>query len=103
MVYTTRAWLHGLLAAFIGAFASSAGAILVAPDRFNLTSVLGLRNVALSSIISGFVAAMAYLKQSPLPPLDQKVTEEKTSTLQVSGGAVTASQSTVTTTETAAK
>lgn len=69
MTPNTKIWLHGLGAAFIGAAASSIGPMLVAPDRFNLTSVAGLRSVALASIISGVVSAAAYLKTSPLPPL----------------------------------
>lgn len=69
MTDNTKVWLHGLLAAFIGATASSIGPMLVAPDRFNLTSGAGVRSVFLASIISGIVAAAAFLKQSPLPPL----------------------------------
>jgi hypothetical protein len=74
MTTPTRVWLHGLGAAFIGASASSVGAILVAPDRFNLTTMSGLRNVILSSGLSGLSAAALYLKSSPLPPLETKTT-----------------------------
>ena len=70
MTANTKAWLHGLGAAFIGAAASSLGAILVAPDRFNLTSLSGCRNVILASGLSGLSAATFYLKSSPLPALE---------------------------------
>lgn len=72
MTQNTKAWIHGLVAAFIGATANSVGAMLVAPDRFNLTSATGLRDVALSSLIAGVLAVSFYLKQSPLPPIDDK-------------------------------
>ena len=74
MTTNTIAWLHGLGAAFIGTAASSLGAILVAPDRFNLTTLSGLRNVVLASGLSGLSAAALYLKSSPLPPLDTTTT-----------------------------
>jgi hypothetical protein len=69
MTANTRAWLHGLGAAFVGSSASSLGAILVAPNEFNLTTLHGVRNVILSSGLSGISAAALYLKSSPLPPL----------------------------------
>lgn len=69
MTDTTKVWLHGLGAAFVGAAASAIGPMLIAPDRFNLTSLAGLRSVFLASLISGGVAAAAFLRQSPLPPL----------------------------------
>lgn len=75
MTPTTKAWLHGLGAAFIGSAASSLGSMLVAPAQFNLTSLVGFRNVVLSSLISGALAATLYLKSSPLPPLNQTVEE----------------------------
>ena len=74
MTTNTIAWLHGLGAAFIGTAASSLGAILVAPDRFNLTTLSGLRNVVLASGLAGLSAAALYLKSSPLPALDTTTT-----------------------------
>jgi hypothetical protein len=74
----TKVWMHGLGAAFIGAAASSLGAIMVAPDRFNLNSLMGLRNVVLASVFSGVSSAAAYLKASPLPPLNQVVEDKHT-------------------------
>lgn len=69
MTDTTRAWLHGLGAAAIGSSASSVATILVAPDRFNLTSLKGTADVFLVALVAGVVNAAAYLAKSPLPPL----------------------------------
>lgn len=68
-------WLHGLVAAFIGGGASavSAGfsATLVDPKDFNLSSGLAHMSVLMGTTfaVSGVLSAMAYLKQSPLPPV----------------------------------
>ena len=82
-----KMWLHGLVAAFIGggAGAVSAGfsAAVLAPDQFNLsTGILPmLKLMVLTFIVSGIVAAMAYLKQSPVPDnwngVDRRGTLEK--------------------------
>jgi hypothetical protein len=79
--------MHGLGAAFIGAAASSLGAIMVAPDRFNLNTLSGVRNVVMASIFSGISSAAAYLKASPLPPLTQTVEDKHT---EISDGATKA-------------
>jgi hypothetical protein len=65
----TRIWLHGLGAAAIGSSASSIATILVAPDRFNLTSLSGTGHVFMVAVVAGVVNAAAYLAKSPLPPL----------------------------------
>lgn len=69
MTNNTRIWLHGLGAAAIGSSASSVATILVAPDRFNLTSLIGFGHVCMVAIVAGMVNAAAYLAKSPLPPL----------------------------------
>lgn len=69
MTDTTRVWLHGLGAAAIGSSASSVATILVAPDRFNLTSLSGTGHVLMVAAVAGMVNAAAYLAKSPLPPL----------------------------------
>jgi hypothetical protein len=58
-------WLKGLASAVIGAAANSVTVIIVAPETFNLTE--GLPKVGAVALVSGFVAAANYLKQSPLP------------------------------------
>jgi len=95
----TRAWLHGLGAAFIGTAASSLGAILVAPNDFNLTTMHGMRNVVLASGLSGITAAAAYLKSSPLPPL--QITTVVDNPKIASDGTATASKITTETHESA--
>ncbi len=66
-------WLLGLVAAFIGggAGALSAGfsAAALDPEHFNLAGGLSqtIELMGITFLISGVVAAAAYLKQSPVP------------------------------------
>lgn len=62
-------WIHGLISALIGGCATSISTIVVAPDQFNLDG--GLANVGKVALVSGIVAAAMYLKQSPLPPIEE--------------------------------
>lgn len=69
-----RSWAHGLIASFIGGGASavSAGfsAGIVDPDHFGLTAMHHkdlFDLMGTTFVISGVLAASAYLKQSPLP------------------------------------
>ena len=72
----SRKWLHGFFAAIIGGGAGAVtgafGATAIAPDKFNLSGEFGnfLKLAALTFIINGFMSAMFYLRQSPLPPED---------------------------------
>jgi hypothetical protein len=83
MTQNTRLWLHGLGAAFIGGGATSLSTVLVAPDRFNMTSLSGFEHLLTVAIVAGIVSAAGYLKQSPLPSLqiEQKTTEKADSTV----------------------
>ena len=70
---TINLWLRGLAAAFIGGGASAvSGAVALNindPKDFNTTNPDKMFHVAATMfLISGFMAVMAYLKQSPLPP-----------------------------------
>jgi len=69
MSNSTRLWLHGLGAAFIGGGATSLSTVLVAPDRFNMTSLSGFGHLVVVAIVAGIVSAAGYLKQSPLPTM----------------------------------
>lgn len=64
----TKIWLHGLFAAFISTFASSAGGFLMLPTVFNFTHN-GLINMAKVSALPAMIAVFGYLKASPLPTL----------------------------------
>ncbi len=68
-----RVWAHGLLSAFIGGGAStfSADQGISLAQRFNVQGVesLTLTELGVVFLSSGFVSAMMYLKQSPLPPI----------------------------------
>jgi hypothetical protein len=62
----TKAWLHGLFAAAISAFSTSASGILMLPTVFNFSHD-GLINMLKVSGGPALFAAFTYLKQSPLP------------------------------------
>jgi len=78
-------WLHGLAAAFISAFATSAMGVLVMPDVFSFTKV-GFLNMAKLSAIPALVNVCAYLKTSPVPALSTTVTTTNTETVEVKKG-----------------
>ena len=63
----TNAWLHGLLSAFIGSFASSAIVILTAPGTFNIYTLAGWGHIGVVALVGGIATVLTYLKQSPLP------------------------------------
>lgn len=69
---TWKHWLHGLLAAFIGggsgAVTAGFSATLIDPEHFNLAHGLGhtLELMGTVFVVSGTLAAFAYLKKSPL-------------------------------------
>lgn len=69
MTDNTKVWLHGLGAAAIGASGSSVATVLVAPDKFNLTSWAGFGHLIIVSLAAGVINAGAYLAKSPLPAL----------------------------------
>lgn len=62
----TRVWLHGLIAAFISAFSTSASGAIALPTVFNF-SHNGLVNMVKLSIVPAMIAVFGYLKTSPLP------------------------------------
>jgi hypothetical protein len=63
----TRAWLHGLFAVSISAFATSASGIIMLPTVFNFTHN-GLLNMVKVAGAPALFSAFTYLKASPLPP-----------------------------------
>ena len=73
MTMTTRTWLHGLGAAFIGGGASAVtGAFtagVIAPQSFNMGDQLGnsVKLMVTAFCFNGLITTFAYLKQSPLP------------------------------------
>jgi hypothetical protein len=66
----TRVWLHGLFAAFISTFATSASGFITLPTVFNFTHD-GMINMVKLATVPALGAAFFYLKASPLPPLMQ--------------------------------
>jgi hypothetical protein len=67
-------WSYGLGAAFIGggagAVTATVTASLIAPDQFNLSNQLShfIELASVTFFVNGFLNAMNFLKQSPLPP-----------------------------------
>ena len=76
MDQSTRMWVHGIIAAFVGGGASAITATfssaVIAPSQFNLSSSGGIHHVAelvaLTFLVNGGLAVALYLKQSPVPP-----------------------------------
>ena len=73
MSSTTKAWLHGLVAAAVSTFATAGGAALTMPDIFNFSKP-GLANLAKIVVVPVITTVFGYLKQSPLPSSTQTVT-----------------------------
>lgn len=91
----TKIWLHGLFAAFISTFATSASGFIALPTVFNFTHN-GIINMVKLSAIPAMVAVFGYLKTSPLPALIQP---GDTATVQnptiLSDGTITGSSATL--------
>lgn len=73
LAYVVRSWLRGLIAAFIGGGASAvSGGIALGFDDgkdFNIQQPGHLLRIMGSMfVVSGVISAVAYLKQSPIPP-----------------------------------
>lgn len=64
-----KIWLHGLFAAFIGGAATAVSCLVVEPATFNFAA--GLSSTLKVAAVSGLISAAAYLKQSPLPPIEE--------------------------------
>lgn len=98
-------WLHGLVGAFIGggagAVSSGFGAVMVDPSHFNLAAGLGhtLKLMLVVALVNGVVTMAAYLKQSPVPPLETTKTVETVSAVAVEGQPNVVKASTTVTTE----
>jgi len=82
-----KVWLYGLVAGIIGGAATAAASFM----SLNAASTVGLNVKPLDLeqlgwvlLISGLVNAFSYLKQSPLPPL-----EEVTTTVTVQSTSIT--------------
>lgn len=72
---SVEVWLYGALSTFIGGGSSSAAAIVIDPQKFNIHE--GLKNIASMFVASGLISLLFYLKQSPLPKLPTKESNEK--------------------------
>ena len=100
MTENTKVWLHGLGAAFIGASSTSLSTILVAPDRFNMTTISGAWHLLVVALVSGAVAAAGYLSKSPLPALAPVLGPGDTATIKnpqiATDGTVTGTSATLT-------
>ena len=62
-------WLKSILALFIGGFAGALADLLtsvLSSENFNF-DLVSLQRMALVALLTGAVAVLGYLKQSPLP------------------------------------
>jgi hypothetical protein len=66
-------WAYGLFAGIIGGAANTISAMLVDPVAFNFNDMPKLGKLALAGAV---ISAVLYLKQSPLPPLEQDEEEK---------------------------
>lgn len=72
-----EAWAWGLASGFIGGGASavtaSFSAAAITPEQYNLKAGLShfVELFIVTFFVSGILSAMAYLRQSPLPPLPE--------------------------------
>ncbi len=89
---STRAWIHGLGAAFIGAVAATLTTTLSAPGQFNFTTLQGLQHIALSAFVAGVGSSAAYLMKSPLP---SAMTATETQSVETPDGTTKTATSTV--------
>jgi hypothetical protein len=65
-------WAHGLFAAIIIAAANTGGAVLTS---FGTGSPINWHQLLVSMGISALIAAFFYLKQSPLPDIEETVVD----------------------------
>lgn len=68
-----RVWLHGLIAAFVSAFATGASGVIGLPTVFTFDKV-GLINMIKLATVPAMLAVFAYLKSSPVPALSLTAT-----------------------------
>lgn len=82
---TWQTWIRGLVAAVITGVANAFLASVVSPETFNTTPE-GLKKLGIMLALSGALGMATYLKQSPIPPIEEsKTVETKTTTTSVSG------------------
>jgi hypothetical protein len=63
-------WVHGLISAFIGGAVTAVADI--GSDLILEGSVtLNVKKLGLKALVGGGLLAIAYLKQSPLPPIEE--------------------------------
>ena len=63
-------WLHSLVATVISAAAGAVPVMIVDPEHFNIST--GWRDLLAVMVVSGGIALAAYLKEHPVPPLDEE-------------------------------
>ena len=61
-------WVEGLIGAVIGGTANAVAAMIADPSVFNLDT--GLPKLGKFMLVSGVFSASLYLRQRPLPPLE---------------------------------
>jgi len=91
MTIQTKRWLHGLMAAFVGGFASFIETSLilpaVAPESFNFGPNLfrTVFTIVLFGALAGAKLAFAYLAKSPTPPDEDAAAPAKANEAKAGG------------------
>lgn len=72
-------WIRGLAAAVITGVSNAFLASVVSPETFNTTPE-GLKKLGIMLALSGAIGMATYLKQSPIPAVEETKTVETTKT-----------------------
>jgi hypothetical protein len=88
MTQSTDVWLRGLISAAIsggaGAASGAIGGMVIAPNELNMVHPLKLTEMMLGAFaITGTIAVMNYLKQSPLPAASVTTTVTQSASVTV--------------------
>lgn len=69
--HSTEVWLRGLIAAAINSAANVVTVIIVDPVKFSPATAGGWKNLGAIVLVSIVFGVSLYLKQSPLPPIEE--------------------------------
>jgi hypothetical protein len=75
MLLNPKAWIHGLISAFITGSTSAISASMIKPEAFNFGA--GFHDMLKLAAVAGIMGAAAYLKSSPLPAIKADIESQK--------------------------
>lgn len=71
---SVRVWVRGLVAAAVAAGSNAITVMIVEPAHFNMAD--GLDKVGKVALVSAIVGAALYLKEHPLPTVEEQLEEQ---------------------------